>query len=240
MTPAFFTRPVRRVPHDRLDVRWMIIIHEAVFHAFALIRAEKFDLTNAGENQVTERLEDMLENHVRNRGVVEGFDSDFFGNVTRGSETVNFSGTKISKKPDIVFHLRREHRTDWDQRQDAIFAECKPVDKEHRLSDHYCAVGKSTSGIERFVMGDYGWAMEQGMMIAYVRDGFQIIRDLEDSLAAPKNRTGLGEPSALTCIIPARDSYTQGLHLTTHQRLFSWHGSMPATPIDLYHSWHAC
>ena len=92
---------------------------------------------------------------------------------------MNYNGGKISKKPDLVFRLRREYRTDWDQRQDAVFAECKPVDKKHRLNENYCAVGKDTSGIERFVIGDYAWAMEQAFLIAYVRDGLCIKPDLE-------------------------------------------------------------
>ncbi|MFT3991050.1 MAG: hypothetical protein QM680_06525 [Luteolibacter sp.] len=212
----------------------------AITHAFTLIRAEKFDLASAGENQVTERLEDMLENCIRNRGVIEGFDSNFFGKVARGSETVNYCGKKISKKPDLIFNLRREHRTDWDQRQDAIFVECKPVDKKHRLGDHYCAVGKTTSGIERFVIGDYAWAMEQAMMIAYVRDGFQILSHLAESLVAPNTRAALGEPSILTCVVEANNEHCQGLYCTSHQRLFPWADGRPATPIDLYHTWHEC
>lgn len=243
MTSAFFTRPVRRVPHDRLDGRWMLVIHAAIAHAFLLVREEGFDLAKAGENQVTERLEDVLENRIRIQGAIEGFDTGFFGRVTRGSETVNYSGAKISKKPDLVFHLRREHRTDWDQRQDAIFAECKPVDKEHRLNDHYCAVGKKTSGIERFVIGDYAWAMQQAIMIGYVRGGFRLRPHLIEALADPKRHRELGCPSTLTWV-PGDETAANSSHgfcATIHQRSFSWReNGQQASPIELYHSWHSC
>jgi hypothetical protein len=124
--------------------------------------------------------------------------------------------------------------------QDSLFAECKPVGREHPLNTHYCAVGKKTSGIERFVCGAYASAMEQALMIAYVRDGFQITRQLADTLEIPKTRAGLGQPTALSCVVEATSKDCQGLYLTTHQRLFSWPDGRPATPIDLYHSWHDC
>jgi hypothetical protein len=101
-------------------------------------------------------------------------------------------------------------------------------------------VGKKTSGIERFVIGAYASAMEQGIMIGYVRDKFRITRHLAEYLVAPKSRAGLGEPSALSCVIEANNQHFQGLYLSTHQRLFSWPDGKAATPIDLYHSWHDC
>jgi len=241
MNAAFFTRPARSVPHERLSVRWMLVIHSAITHAFTLIREEEFDLAIAGENQITERLEDMLENRIRNRCIIAGFDSDFFGNISRGSETVNYNGIKISKKPDLVFRLRREHRTDWDQRQDAIFAECKPVDKDHRLNDHYCAVEKKTSGIERFVIGDYAWAMEQAFMIAYVRDGFSVPTHLADSLADPKRHRSLGHPSPPALTFDNEADQSPSLYSSIHQRAFIWReNGRQATPIELFHSWHCC
>jgi hypothetical protein len=74
----------------------------------------------------------------------------------------------------------------------------------------------------------------------YVRDGFQITRDLANVLVVPNTRTGLGQPTALSCVIESPSKDCQGLYLTTHQRLFSWPDNRPATPIDLYHSWHNC
>ncbi|MGP8200299.1 MAG: hypothetical protein ACLQU4_12440 [Limisphaerales bacterium] len=136
----------------------MLVAHAAVAAAFIIIRKQGFDLRNAGENAITNQLEGVLRNDLLNRGTVEGFDRRFFGPVTRGSEVENYNGEKISKKPDLVFHLQRENAL-WDQRQDAIFAECKPVDRDHSLSANYCAVGTDRVGVERFVIGDYAWAI---------------------------------------------------------------------------------
>ncbi|RYD69697.1 MAG: hypothetical protein EOP84_27980 [Verrucomicrobiaceae bacterium] len=218
----------------------MTLIHQAIERAFEIIRHDGFTLSTAGENAITQALESALENRIRNRGEIEGFDNTCFGPVGRGSEVVNFDGTKISKKPDLLFKLRREHRADWDQTQDALFAECKPVDHKHKLKDHYCATLKDCTGIERFVIGHYAWAMEEALMIGYVRDGYRITSHLNDELLLPTTQAGLGRPSALSCVIEASSKECQGLYFTTHQRSFSWADGRPATPIDLYHSWHAC
>ena len=77
-------------------------------------------------------------------------------------------------------------------------------------------------------------------MIAYVRDGFQITRNLANSLATTKSQEGLGQPSPLCRILESLDNHCQGLYLTTHQRAFPRPDGNPATSIDLYHSWHVC
>jgi len=241
MSPGLFTRTGHsyHVPHPRLKERWIPVIHLALVRAFELIRADGRDLTNAGEDDITFWLEDMLENRLM-RDDSSDLDLGFIRSVTRESATANHDESSIGRKPDLVFRLTRELCQTHDRRQDSLFAECKPVGRKHPLHQHYCAVGKKTSGIERFVCGAYASAMEQALMIAYTSDGFHITRHLAESFAAPKSRAGLGEPSPLSCVIGADNRHCQGLYLSTHQRLFSWPGGRSATPIELYHSWHDC
>jgi len=243
MMPLVFSRPPPRyrVPHDRIGLRLAFAIHQAVSRAFEMIRADGYALAIAGENQITERLENTLENRVWNKGEVEAFDHHFFRSVSRGSEVVNFDGVKISKKPDLVFKLRREHRVDWDQCQDAVFAECKPVDRQHSLTGHYCAVGKDCTGIERFIIGDYAWAMEEAFMIGYVRGGHTIARDLPPVLADAVRHRQLGSPANVEVLETSPLNHqTDRLHRTVHQRLFPWNKDDAATPIEIFHSWHEC
>ena len=242
MTPNFFTQPrCYVVPHDRIGLRAVLIMHQAITRAFEIIRKEGFALGAALENEITAELENALENRVRNRGEVEGFDNLFFGKVTRGNEVKNFNATKISKKPDLMFYLRRENRHEWDQCQDALFTECKPVDRQHSLRGHYCAVDKDCTGIERFIIGDYAWAMEEAFMIGYVRDGIQIVPDLAKALREPSRRKKLGEPDELVPVeSPHPPQSAHVLHRSRHQRLFTWQNGRPATPIDVFHSWHDC
>lgn len=240
---AFFTRPTPKfsLPHDRIGVRWVLVAHLAVHRAFEMIREEGWTLKDKGENDITAKLENTLRNRVHNRNEVDGFDKDFFTLVTRGSEVVNYNGVKISKKPDLVFHLKRDDRIEWDQTQDALFAECKPVDKLHSLSGHYCAVGKDCTGIERFVIGDYAWAMEEALMIGYARDGFSIHPHLVTALNDKVRKAKLGSPSAIEAIEASNKSGSSTvLYHTTHQRAFDWGKARRATPIILFHSWHSC
>ena len=233
--------PVFMLPHDRVGLRLVTVTHQAVTRAFEIIRHDGFALATAGENQITERLENTLENRIRNRGEIECFDNTFFGPVSRGSEVVNFNGIKISKKPDLVFKLRREDRADWDQTQDAIFAECKPVDAQHSLTGHYCAIGKDCTGIERFVIGDYAWAMEEAFMIGYIRGGLTITRNLKPVLADASRHRQLGSPSELEAVESVSlNSKTARLHRTIHQRLFQWSNGVSASPVEIFHSWHDC
>lgn len=238
MNPGFFTGSYR-VPHPRLNERWIAAVHLALQRAFELIRADGFDLANASEDGVTFQLEEIFENRLM-RCESDGPDLGFIRSVTRESATANHDESSIGRKPDLVFRLNRELCHSHNRVQDSLFTECKPVDRAHPLNKHYCAVGKKTSGVERFVTGAYASAMEQGMMIAYVRDGFQITPHLAQALATPEARTGLGEPSTLTCVIAGNNTSCQGLYLTTHERLFPWQDGTKATPIDLYHSWHEC
>jgi hypothetical protein len=227
------------VPHDPLGERWLLVVHAAVSAAFPIIRQSGFDLRRAGENMITNKLEDVLMNDLLNSGTVEGFDKLFFGPVTRGSEVENYNGEKISKKPDLVFHLQRENVL-WDRRQDAIFAECKLVDRDHSLSANYCAIGTDRVGVERFGIGHYAWAMHEAMMIGYVRDGFRIDPHLVESLADPKRHKSLGSPTRPASILSGSEG-TEPLYQTRHKRLFTWKETGKiATSITLYHSWHNC
>lgn len=244
MSAFVFSRPppppVFRVPHDRIGPRLLTITHHAIALAFEILRHDGYELATAGENEITRQLESVLKNRIWNRNQIEGFDNTYFGPVGRGSEVVNFDGTKISKKPDLIFNLRREDRTDWDQTQDALFAECKPVDQKHKLKDHYCAIAKDCTGIERFVIGDYAWAMQEALMIGYVRDRFRIHPHLAESLADAKRHESLGSPTSPT-LVPSSSTGGEAFHQTFHQRRFIWRqNGRPATPITIYHSWHDC
>lgn len=239
MTPGLFTRTYR-VPHPRLNDRWIAAIHLGLECAFEQIREDGFDLANADEDDITYKLEEEFMNRLI-PGDSSDLDFSFIASVTRESATANHDETSIGRKPDLVFHLNRRELCQTHNRvKDCLYAECKPVGRAHPLNRHYCAVGKKTSGLERFVCGAYASAMEQGMMIAYVRDGLRVIHHLAEALAASATRSGLGEPSPLTCVIEANGKSCQGLYLSTHRRLFSWTERRPASPIDIFHSWHDC
>ena len=65
--------------------------------------------------------------------------------------------------PDLVFNLKRNHQSVLSS-QDRVFIECKCIDKDKPLGTYYCK-----KGINRFITGDYAWAMQEALMVAYIR-----------------------------------------------------------------------
>ena len=227
------------LPHPALDNSVLLIAHNAICHAFSMLRATPptgFDLSSAQENAITQQLEWILENHLRKSGKVAGFDEQIFQKVRRGAEVTNFDGKHPSKKPDLVFDLARDAPLALSS-LDALFVECKPVDKAHPLEKHY-----GNKGAFRFINGDYGWAMQEGMMVAYVRDGNTLSASLAPVFSNEPLHSLLGKPTAMTPVANgASNPMAEQLHFTTHQRSFQWpqkNGS--ASPIRIFHSWHKC
>ena len=241
MTVAgFFAEGITfHLPHPALDDSVLLVTHEAVAYALALLRASPpagFDLSSAQENAITQQLEWILENRLRQTGEVPGFDERVFRKVRRGAEVTNFNGEHPSKKPDLVFDLARDMPLILST-LDALFVECKPVDASHPLTKHY-----GEKGAWRFICGDYSWAMQEGMMLAYVRNGRTLAANLGPALAAEPLKTMLGNP---TPIGPVAGSFTNSmveeLQVSTHHRNFLWpQGRGNAVPIRIYHSWHNC
>jgi hypothetical protein len=241
MTVAgFFTEGIEfQLPHPALDDSVLLVTHEAIARAFALLRAlppAGFDLSSAQENAITQQLEWILENRLRKTGEVPGFDERVFRKVRRGAEVTNFDGKHPSKKPDLVFDLARDTPLVLST-LDALFVECKPVDASHPLPRHY-----GEMGAWRFICGDYSWAMQEGMMLAYVRNGHTLAASLSHAFAAEPLKTMLGNPTPIGPVPGGLvNPMVEELHVTTHRRNFAWpQGRGDAGPIRIYHSWHNC
>lgn len=237
--PGFFVAdPDYRLPHPQIPLRLILVAHLALHRAFELLRAHPpagFVLSTAKEDEITFELYRVLEDHFLDSGAVAGFDRRRFRNVVRAPEITNYDGTHPAKKPDLVaFLMKREHLSVRPS-QDALFAECKPVDDAHPTGQHYC-----DSGIRRFVTGDYAWAMQQGMMVAYVRGGRTIETHLAPALTSGTRQVELGAPGSPEIVVPQVCS-GEPLQFTMHQRSFSWPGAHgKACDIQIFHSWHRC
>lgn len=231
----FTTGPLHRLPHPVVPVRLILATHAALTVAFKILRAEPpdgFRLENAKEDEITRHLKDLLEDRLLDNGEVSGFDRRRFRNIVRAPEISNYDGSRPAKKPDLVlFLLKREHRN-VKPSQDGIFAECKPIDDNHAIGQHYCDLG-----IARFVSGDYAWSMQDGLMVGYVRGARTLLLNLSPVIAVNPRHEKLGSPSAPTEV---RAGEPNPLHTTEHERRFSWANGQPACRIKLYHSWHYC
>jgi hypothetical protein len=113
--------------------------------------------------------------------------------------------------------------------QDGIFVECKPVDANHSLLTCYC-----DAGIQRFICGEYAWAMSEAMMIGYVNSSEDPVAKIQSALDARKAKV-LPVQTTTTCPHSASKPPTA---ITTHHRSFSYiETGQKAPDIVLRHLW---
>ncbi len=237
-TPGFFTRGVTFVlPHPRIPLRLILIVDAVVERGLQLLREDppiNFELASADEDTITFQLHWIIENRLRKSKEVRGFNRQMFGKVWREPKVTNFDGTHPDKMPDLVFDLKRDSLPVLTT-HDAVVVECKLVDEKHPPGKEYC-----DKGLQRFVVGDYAWTMQEAMMVAYVRDGRCIATNLLPAIARRREKLGILQEPA-----PVRESRggerADGVHVSVHARTFSWpEGRGRACNIRIFHSWHSC
>lgn len=244
-TAGFFTLgvpPARyHLPHPRLGLPVFLLIRRVLLRAFALLREQNYNLAAATEDQVTAALRSTIESNLRQSGQVSGFNKRQFETVIRQGQWANYDGTRLTKTPDLFFKLcdyESEPRPVLSE-FDGLFIEAKPVDSTHHVGSKYC-----DDGLIRFVRGDYAWAMQEAMMLAYARDGRTIAGRLIPEMAKADRMTSLGTvqlPEACRATAAAACSEAEAVHISQHRRNFPWpHGKGPATDITVYHLWHRC
>ncbi len=238
---GFFSKGIKlyELPHRKAE-RQLLVVNDAVRYAFRLLGADPpngFVLNTALENEITRQLHWILENRLMHSKEVNGFSVLWFKNVSRAPELTNVDGKHPDKKPDLVFSLQRDKMPVLSS-HDAVFAECKPVNKvTHKILPKYCK-----DGLIRFINGDYAWTMREGLMIGYVKDGLTIHEHLADELAEEKLHREMGNPTPPSQVSGSEPTeHAQALYVTTHQRDFDWTPNRgKACEIRIYHSWHSC
>lgn len=229
------------LPHPKIELPVILIVRRALIEAFTLLRercaASGPALATCKEDDITRALLGILENDLRQKGTVPGFDKTLFEEVTRQREVENYNFTKTQKKPDMVFKLRADEESPPVlSTQHALFVECKPVDAAHPAGSDYC-----DSGLQRFVDGDYAWAMQDALMIGYVRNGRTIALHLVPAMRIRPRLNVVTLPAQLSEADAAKDPHTEVLHQTVHFRRFPWPaGKGQVSDITIHHSWHYC
>jgi hypothetical protein len=229
------------LPHPRLGLPVILLVRRVLLRAFELLRERRFPFATALEDEITAALRAIIENDLRQSGSVAGFNRREYETVVRQGQVVNFDGTRLSKTPDLCFKLRdneSEPRPVLSE-HDALFIECKPVDKTHAVGSKYC-----DDGLSRFVTGDYAWAMEEGMMLAYARDGRTIATHLIPAMEEVARLASLKTaqlPTPSLAVGAGAENFVEALHISRHQRGFPWPDAKGnATDICVFHLWPNC
>lgn len=244
-TDGFFTLGVRsdqyHLPHPRLGLPVILLLRRVLLKAFEKLRGRGFPLATEREDRITEQLFNVIENDLRQTGEVNGFNSTLYDRVVRHAEVTNYNGQKLAKTPDLSFKLRHAETEPRPvvSSHDALFVECKPVDADHAAGSAYC-----DNGLIRFVNGEYAWAMQDAMMLAYVRKGRSIAGHLVPAMAASARKPTLALVQQLQLCVEsgaAACAEAEAIYLSRHRRAFTWRdGKGPATEITVYHLWHRC
>ena len=244
-TAGYFTLGVPpdryHLPHPRLGLPVILIVRRVILRAFELLHERGFLLVTEGEDKITEQLLNIIENHLRQTGETKGFNRKLYDRVVRHAQVTNYNGQKLAKTPDLSFKLRHDDAEPCEvlSTHDALFIECKPVDSTHYAGSHYC-----DDGLFRFVCGDYAWAMQEGMMLAYARDGRTIAGHLVPAMREPSRLVSLATeqlPELCPALTATACVGAEAVHISRHRRVFPWpHAKGLATDITVYHLWHQC
>ena len=227
MAIGFFTHGIEyTLPHPQIPQRTVLLLCKAIKRAWQLLLERppsNFILQSADEDTITQVLVEIIENRLRKSGDVNGFNCALFGKVTRDQKIPNFDKKHPDKMPDIFFDLKRDQLPILSN-QDGLFVECKPVDREHPILSCYCQ-----KGLIRFVNGDYAWAMQDALMVGYVK-GHYSFRKLASVLDGKKSAV------LKTTNHSAVNEYT--IYCSSHNRDFEWPESRgQACPISVVHFW---
>ena len=189
MSPGILTAPILRKSRDypfrdfpafakpiivrAIEAAWERIGEHSEQHGGSLLEE--------GEEVLTTRLEECLNDIQSEPDHPSGFSASLFQAVVRDAAVTSYDDSSLKKRPDLTFRLvpvepgleRSSHY--------GLFVECKIVGPRHPVQD-YC-----DHGLLRFVSGEYAWAMPCGMMVGYAWEGFSISDTLNDHLRTGKS-----------------------------------------------------
>ncbi len=228
MSVGFFTHGIEySLPHPKIPQRTILLICKVIKRAWELLQEKppkNFVLHSEDEDTITQVLVEIIENRLRKNGDVSGFNCALFGKVSREPKITNVDKRHPDKMPDIFFDLKRDQLPILSD-QDGLFVECKPVDRKHPILSCYCK-----KGLVRFVNGDYAWAMQDALMVGYLK-GHYTFKDFESVI-----NDGNKSYSLKTTNHFAMDQYS--IYRSSHNRGFGWpEGRGQACPILIAHLW---
>lgn len=240
MTAALIGNPIPLInntngfPHA-IHAGVVKVVATAIRHAWGVIRSDpaKHLVPSArgapDEDRYTESICQILSQMLyADPSPVDGFSSQAFAGISRSESSCNYSGANLNKQPDILIRLADGPLVSA-RRFVGIYVEAKVVSMSN-------AIGKYTSdGLNRFVEGEYSWAMKDGMMLAYQRPKARPISSLVNALR---------ENASLACIADAGGMHLDqgtlketGASCSKHSRAWKYVGGGDPGEIRVWHLW---
>jgi hypothetical protein len=232
-----------RLPHPPIPIHLLLVVEQALTEAWKRLKRNPpagFDITSATEDVVTFHLHEVLVNDIYRRRRVPGFVREIFDPPQREPKIGTFNRASIDKMPDLRIDLVGRPNVTL-LTDDGLFVECKPVDGSHSVPVHYCQ-----KGLRRFVVGEYGWAMPEALMVAYVAASHRGARSaplarLRTALEASQQNK-LDEYATVQlptqCPLAVARRAAVVAWTTSHRRQFNYlQTGGPAPDIQLRHLW---
>lgn len=153
---------------DKIPASLLAVVQNVLSYAWRVLLEEiaegSFSICNAHEDVISERLYMILDQiYTDQPELIEGF--VLFQTPVREGNVRDHNGEMLDCQPDLTFRPIRGQVLIRSSAMSAIFVECKPIDSRHPVGSAYCK-----EGISRFVKGQYGWAVDRALMLAYVRN----------------------------------------------------------------------
>lgn len=167
---------------------------------------------------------------LRRLELVRDFTPDIFETPTPDAPTRNFSGERIGPRPDITIRIRSLRPALANPMVDTVFIECKCLGEGLNLGPYF------KKGMRRFIDGEYGWAVQQAIMVGYLETDQVLPDDLEKRLV--RNGQDIGMNLVLDdkrrTVRPSGQGY---LAFTRHQRIWRHQNDDLPGDIELLHVW---
>lgn len=213
----------------------MRVVAAAIHYAWSEIRsnpAKHLVPASKGapaEDRYTEAICQCLHQMLLSEAaMVPGFNSATFDSISRSESLCNFSGFSLNKQPDILIRLADGPLIEA-RRWVGIYIEAKIVNMAN-------PIGKYTKeGIDRFIKGEYGWAMQDGMMLAYQVPKHRPINSLAKALRTDAELATVADATGVW--LDETTNQIVGASCSVHNRKWEYVGGGNPGNIRIWHLW---
>lgn len=240
MTPALVGNPIPLVnnanhfPHA-IHAGVMRVVAAAIHFAWSEIRSNPGKhLISAPkgpptEDHYTEAICQLLHQILLSEpAMVPGFNSTTFESISRSESLCNFSGSSLNKQPDILIRLADGPLIEA-RRWIGIYIEAKIVTMANPIGKY------TTEGLSRFIKGEYSWAMQDGMMLAYQVPKHRPINSLVHALETDTGLTTIADSASMW--LDETTHRVVGASCSVHNRKWKYVGGGNPGHIRIWHLW---
>lgn len=237
---ALHGSPVKLVSHQNgfphpVSPGVMRVIGQAVVHAWSVIKSDpKKHLAlpspgNPPEDIYTDALCEILLQMLKSpTALVPGFSSVLFEHVSRAENLSNYNASVINKQPDLIIQLA-DGPLQQTRRYVGIYIETKIVSMSTPITRY------TDEGLKRFIVGDYAWAMQGALMIAYQSKKPRPRTALELKLASDTTLATVPQNGGEWFSSPAAAAPLCGNSM--HERSWCYLCGDEPGPIRVWHMW---